>query len=50
VAWGSTVGTNTESGTGTGSTQSLTVYGRVASQTTPNPGTYSDTIVVTVAY
>lgn len=50
VAWGSTVGTNTESGTGTGSTQSLTVYGRVASQTTPNPGTYNDTIVVTVAY
>jgi spore coat protein U-like protein len=49
-AWGSTVGTNTASGTGTGSTQTLTVYGRIAPQTTPKAGAYSDTIVVTVSY
>jgi spore coat protein U-like protein len=38
------------SGTGTGLTQTLTVYGRVAPQTTPKPGTYSDTIIATVTY
>jgi spore coat protein U-like protein len=38
------------SGTGSGSTQSLTAYGRIPLQTTPAPGTYSDTIVVTVSY
>ncbi len=48
--WGSTVGTNTVAGTGTGSNQALTVYGRVASQTTPSPGTYNNSVVVTVTY
>jgi spore coat protein U domain-containing protein, fimbrial subunit CupE1/2/3/6 len=48
--WGSTTGTNTVGGTGAGSNQSLTVYGRVASQTTPSPGTYTDSVVVTVTY
>jgi spore coat protein U-like protein len=48
--WGSTVGTNTSAGTGTGLTQTFTVYGRVPTQTTPPPGTYSDTIIVTIAY
>jgi spore coat protein U-like protein len=48
--WGTTIGTDTQSGTGTGSAQSLTVYGRVPSQTTPPPGVYTDTIVVTVTY
>jgi spore coat protein U-like protein len=48
--WGSTVGTNTASGTGSGFAQSFTVYGRVPPQATPNPGTYTDTIIVTVAY
>ncbi|WP_409528142.1 spore coat protein U domain-containing protein [Rhizobium sp.] len=37
-------------GTGTGSPQTLTVYGRVPAQNTPAPGTYSDTVVVTVSY
>jgi spore coat protein U-like protein len=50
LPWGSTVGTNTASGTGTGSTQTQTVYGRVAAQSTPAPGTYSDSVVITVAY
>jgi spore coat protein U-like protein len=48
--WGNTVGTDTVSGTGTGASQSLTVYGRIPSQTTPSPGTYNDTIVVTLTY
>jgi len=48
--WGSTAGSNTVAGTGTGSGQALTVYGRVASQTTPSPGTYTDSVVVTVTY
>ena len=40
----------TVNGTGTGSAQSLPVYGRVFAQPTPAPGTYSDTVVVTLAY
>ena len=48
--WGITIGTNTVSATGNGSTQNHTVYGRVPVQTTPDPATYSDTINVTVTY
>jgi spore coat protein U-like protein len=48
--WGSTIGTNTTSGTGTGVTQTQTVYGRIAAQTTPQPGAYTDSVVVTVGY
>jgi spore coat protein U-like protein len=48
--WGNTVGTDTVSGTGTGNAQSLTVYGRIPSQTTPAPAIYNDTIVVTLTY
>ena len=36
--WGKTNGTDTESGTGNGSAQTLTVYGHIAAQTTPAPG------------
>jgi spore coat protein U domain-containing protein, fimbrial subunit CupE1/2/3/6 len=50
TVWGNTIGTNTEGGTGTGNTQSLTVYGQVPAQTTPPAGTYNDTITVTVTY
>ena len=36
---------------GDGSAQSLTVYGKVASQSTmPAAGTYTDTVTVTVSY
>jgi spore coat protein U-like protein len=38
------------SGTGTGSPQSFTVYGRVPAQTAPPPGTYQDQVIVTVNY
>lgn len=48
--WGNTINTDTIPGTGTGSAQSLTVYGRVpATQTVPS-GSYSDIITVTVTY
>ena len=50
LPWGSTSGGNTVGGTGSGASQALTVYGRVASQATPSPGTYTDTVVVTVTY
>jgi len=48
--WGNTVGTDTVAGTGSGSAQAVTVYGRVPAQSTPAPGAYSDTITVTVTY
>lgn len=47
--WGSAAG-QIASGTGNGSAQTLTVYGRVPAQNTPAPGLYSDTVVVTVNY
>jgi len=50
LPFGNTSGTNTLAGTGTGLAQSATVYGRIAPQSTPSPGTYNDTIVVTVTY
>lgn len=50
IRWGNTINTDTIPGTGTGSAQSLTVYGRVpATQTVPS-GSYSDIITVTVTY
>jgi spore coat protein U-like protein len=48
--WGETVGTDTVASTGTGATQSFTVYGQVPAQSTPAPGSYSDTVTVTVTY
>ncbi|MDP2738275.1 MAG: spore coat U domain-containing protein [Pseudorhodobacter sp.] len=50
VNWGNTILTDTQASTGTGSTQSFTVYGRVPVQTTPPTGTYTDTVTVTVTY
>ncbi|TIN25919.1 MAG: spore coat U domain-containing protein [Mesorhizobium sp.] len=50
TVWGSTIGTNTVSATGTGSAQSFTVYGRVPTQSTPAPAAYTDTVTVTVTY
>jgi spore coat protein U-like protein len=48
--WGNTVGTDTLANSGNGASQYYTVYGRVPAQTTPAPGTYTDTVTVTVAY
>jgi spore coat protein U-like protein len=50
TVWGNTVGTNTVAGTGNGSAQTLTVYGRVPPQATPAAGVYTDTVNVTVTY
>ncbi|HYJ28884.1 MAG TPA: spore coat U domain-containing protein [Allosphingosinicella sp.] len=37
-------------GTGAGSAQALTVYGRIPAAQSPAPGSYSDSVVVTVEY
>ena len=50
TVWGTTVGTDTQAGTGNGSAQSYTVFGRIPPQTSPAPGSYADTITVTVTY
>ena len=48
--WGNSVGTDAVTGTGTGSQQTLTIYGRVPTQSTPRPATYTDTVTLTVTY
>jgi len=48
--WGNTVHTDTVAGTGTGSAQSLTVYGQVPAGQSAGPGSYTDTITATVTY
>jgi spore coat protein U-like protein len=48
--WGNTVSTDTVSDTGNGASRNYTVYGRIPPQTTPAPGTYADTVTVTVTY
>jgi spore coat protein U-like protein len=48
--WGNTVGTDTVAGSGNGTSQTLTVYGRVPPQTTPVAAVYNDTVNVTVTY
>jgi spore coat protein U-like protein len=50
TVWGNTIGTDTVTGTGSGSAQVVTVYGRVPAQTTPAPGSYTDIITTTVTY
>ena len=48
--WGKTAGTDTASGTGNGSAQNITVYGKVPAQTSPAAGSYADTVNVTVNF
>ena len=50
VNWGNTVGTDTVPGTGTGASQSLTVYGRIPASQTPVAGGYRDTITATLTF
>ena len=51
INWGNTVGIDTVAGTGTGTAQFLNVYGQLpASQTTLQPGTYSDVITATITF
>lgn len=49
VPWGNASGENVNA-TGSGSSQSYTVYGRIPSQITPPVGTYTDTVLVVVSY
>ncbi|WP_414495056.1 spore coat U domain-containing protein [Stenotrophomonas maltophilia] len=49
--WGNTLSVDTASGTGTGSAQQLTIYGRVPPVTgQPPAGTYNDVVQVTITY
>lgn len=48
--WGNNVGVDTSGQTGTGASQTFNIYGRIPPQTTPTPGTYADTVTVTVTY
>ena len=50
LAFGSTLGSDTVSGTGTGLAQTTNVYGRILPQATPSAGDYADTITVTLTY
>ncbi len=52
TVWGDgTSSTSAITGTGSGTAQSVTVYGRVTSgQTSVPAGSYSDTVAVTVTY
>ncbi len=48
--WGNTSGTNWVSGTGNGAAQNITVYGQIPAGQYVTPGSYADTIAVTVTY
>lgn len=48
--WGNTSGAWKSGVSGTGLAQTYTVYGNVPVQTTPEPGTYNDTVKITVTY
>lgn len=50
TVWGNTQGTNTVGGTGSGSVQTIAVYGQIPVQTTPRPDTYQTTVTATVYF
>lgn len=51
TVWGDGTNSTTQvAGTGSGSTQSLTVYGLVPSQSAPVPDTYTDTVKATIYF
>ncbi|MBQ1766983.1 MAG: spore coat protein U domain-containing protein [Aquincola sp.] len=51
TVWGDgTASSSQVTGTGSGSSQTLTIYGRIPSLTGAVPGTYSDTVTVTISY
>jgi spore coat protein U-like protein len=43
-------GTGMVSGTGSGSQQTIRLYGRVPAQRTPAPGDYKDTVTATLMF
>ena len=51
IEWGSTAGTNEIAGTGAGVAQTITVFGTIGGGSyTSVPGSYSDTVTVTLTY
>jgi len=50
TVWGDTAGVDTVSGTGSGSAQTITAYGRIFALQSSAPGSYADTITVTVTF
>jgi spore coat protein U-like protein len=50
INWGDTGGTGLITGTGSGSAQSIPVYGRMVTGQLSPPGTYADTITATVTF
>jgi len=48
--WGNAIGVDTVAGTGTGTAQAQTVYGRIAAGPTPAPGSYTDTVIATINF
>lgn len=50
VNWGNTIGVDTVSGVGTGSSQNLTVWARLPAGSVPPAGTYADTVQATINF
>lgn len=48
--WGTAAASQAVTGTGSGNSGPLSVYGQVPVQTTPKPGVYTDRIIATIAY
>jgi spore coat protein U-like protein len=48
--WGNTIGTDTVASTGTGASQSFSVFGRIPAAQFVGAGEYSDTITVTLTF
>lgn len=48
--WGSVTGVDTVAGTGNGSAQAITVYGRLGAGQLVAPGSYSDTLTATITF
>jgi spore coat protein U-like protein len=50
--WGNdtSTGSDTQNGSGSGSAATYTIYGRVPPQSTPQPGDYQDTVVLSVVF
>lgn len=48
--WGNTIGTNTQTGTGTGLPQLLTVYGQAPALQSSAAGVYTDSVTVSLTY
>ena len=48
--FGNSSGSDTVAGTGSGTVQTINVYGQVPAQASPQPGSYSDIVNVTLTY